>query len=282
MLAASAGMSFGLRVVEAGPGQWNRPSQCPSRSVGFRSQPCEVAESPQTVTANKLNASEKRRRVSMKIKSMLLVVAASLAFTSQSFAGDLLDRMLGMGGCGCAPSCCEAPAAGPGCGSDAATASACCDPCARPRLVDFRFRINWSAIPRPNLFNRLGSAGCDSGCDTGCAAPAGPSCGNNGPVAADPSCGNNGPVAADPSCGSNGAAAPAAGPSCGADAADCGCAATADPCCGPSLNLLGRLGNLRARIASRPRLIGACCDSGCDAAPASCCGAAAAPACGTN
>lgn len=201
----------------------------------------------------------------MKIKSMLLVVAASLAFTSQSFAGDLLDRMLGMGGCGCAPSCCEAPAAGPGCGSDAATASACCDPCARPKLVDFRFRINWSAIPRPNLFNRLGS-GCDTGCDTGCAAPAGPSCGNNGPVAADPSCGCNGP------------AAPAAAPSCGVDAADCGCAA--DPCCRPSLNLLGRLSNLRNRIASRPRLIGGCCDSGCASACDSGCGSA--PACGVD
>lgn len=201
----------------------------------------------------------------MKIKSMLLVAAATLAFTSQSFAGDLLDRMLGMGGCGCAPSCCEAPAAGPGCGSDAATASACCDPCARPKLVDFRFRINWSAIPRPNLFNRC----CDSGCDTGCAAPAGPSCGNNGRVAAGPSCGCNG--------------AAAAGPSCGADAAACGCGATADPCCRPSLNLMGRLSNLRARIASRPRLLGGCCDAAascCDAGPASCCGSA--PACGTD
>jgi hypothetical protein len=217
----------------------------------------------------------------MKIKSTLLVVAASLAFAGQSYAGDLLDRMLGMGGCGCAPSCCDAPAAGPGCGSDAATAADCCDPCARPRLVDFRFRINWASIPRPNLFNRCCDSGCDTGCDTGCAAPAAPSCGTNGPIAADPSCGNNGPVAADPSCGCNGATA---APSCGADAADCGCGAVADPCCRPSLNLLGRLSNLRARIASRPRLLGACCDSGitscCDAGPASCCGSA--PACGVD
>lgn len=194
----------------------------------------------------------------MKIKSTLLVVATSLVFCSQSFAGDLLDRMLGMGGCGCAPSCCEAPAAGPGCGSDAAMASACSDPCARPRLVDFRFRINWAAIPRPNLFNR----GCDAGCDTGCAPAAAPSCGTNGPIAAAPACGVN-EVAAAPSCGADAAAA------------DCGCAA--DPCCRPSLNLLGRLGNLRARIAARPRLLGGCCDSGIS----SCCESAA-PACGTD
>lgn len=194
----------------------------------------------------------------MKIKSTLLVVATSLVFCSQSFAGDLLDRMLGMGGAGCAPSCCEAPAAGPGCGSDAAMASACSDPCARPRLVDFRFRINWASIPRPNLFNR----GCDSGCDTGY---------ETGPAAA-PSCGTNGPIAAAPACGVNEVAA---APSCGTDAADCGCAA--DPCCGPSLNLLGRLGNLRARIAARPRLLAGCCDSGISS-----CSESAAPACGTD
>lgn len=194
----------------------------------------------------------------MKIKSTLFVVAASLALCSQTFAGDLLDRMLGMGGCGCAPSCCEAPAAGPGCGSDAAMAADCCDPCARPRLVDFRFKINWGAFPRPNLFNGCGTIGCD----TGCAAPAAPTCGTNAPIAAGPSCGCNGTVAA-------------AAPSCGADATDCGCAA--DPCCRPSLNLLGRLSNLRARIAARPRLFaGGCCD-----APADCCGTAA-PACGVD
>ncbi len=191
----------------------------------------------------------------MKIKSTLMVVAASLVLCSQSFAGDLLDRMLGMGGC-CAPSCCEAPAAGPGCGSDAAMASACCDPCARPRLVDFRFKINWCALQRPNLFNR----GC---CDSGCGAAVAPSCGSNGPIAAGPSCGTNAPVAAAPSCG--------------ADSAACGCAP--DPCCRPSLNLLGRLGNLRARIASRPRLLGnGCCDDPC---ATSCCGTAA-PACGVD
>jgi hypothetical protein len=167
---------------------------------------------------------------------------------------------LGMGGCGCAPSCCEAPAAGPGCGSDAAMASDCCDPCARPRLVDFRFRINWCSIPRPGLFNR----GCDTGCDTGCGAAVAPACGTNAPMAAGPSCGVN---------------APAAAPSCGTEAADCGCATSAcDPCCRPSLNLLGRLGNLRARIAARPRLLGGCCDP---CATASCCETAA-PACGVD
>jgi len=180
----------------------------------------------------------------MKIKSTLFVVAASLVMCSQSYAGDLLDRMLGMGGCGCAPACCAAPVAGPGCGSDATFANDCCDPCARPRLVDFRFRMNWGGGHRHGLFNRG-----DHCCDTGCGAP----------------------VMAAPTCGTN---AVAVAPACGCDAAPACC----DPCCRPSLNLLGRLGGLRARMACRPRLFNGCCDP----CGTSCCGPTMAPACGTD
>ncbi len=213
----------------------------------------------------------------MKIKSTLIAVAASLVMCSQSFGGDLLDRMLGMGGCGCETSCCDAPVAGPGCGSDMALA-ACdtgCDPCGRPKLIDFRFKINWRALPKPsfNFLNRGCNTGCDTGCDTGCASPA----------AIAPACGSNNVRPVMASIGDCGCGSAAAAPSCGTDAAACGCE-TADACgsCGPSFNLLSRLRGLRGRIAARPRLFSNCgggCDVGCDTG----CGSSiATPACGSD
>ena len=205
----------------------------------------------------------------MKFKSTLIAVAATMLICSQSYAGDLLDRMLGMGGCGCQSSCCDAPVAGPGCGSDMIAAPSCgcdtgCDPCARPKLIDFRFKVNWCSLPRP-CFGGC-STGCDTGCDTGCAAPAAPACGCD--------------TVAAPACG----CAPPAAPACGCDtvapAADCGCATTCDPCSRPCL--LDRLHMLRARIAARPRLFGGCCDMGCcDSGCDTGCGVAT-PACGTD
>lgn len=196
----------------------------------------------------------------MNFKSTLIAVAASMLICSQSYAGDLLDRMLGMGGCGCQSSCCDAPVAGPGCGSDMVAAPSCgcdtgCDPCARPKLVDFRFRVNWCSLPRPCF--GMGN-GCNMGCDTGCAAPA-----------AD--CGCAAPAA--PACGCDTVAAPAA---------DCGCDTgcdPCDPCCG--FGLMDRLRNLRARIAARPRLFGGCCDMGCGC-DTGCGTTIVAPACGTD
>ena len=133
-----------------------------------------------TISSGQLMFQVQRRRVSMKFKSTLIAVAATMLICSQSYAGDLLDRMLGMGGCGCQSSCCDAPVAGPGCGSDMIAAPSCgcdtgCDPCARPKLIDFRFKVNWCSLPRP-CFGGC-STGCDTGCDTGCAAPAAPACG---------------------------------------------------------------------------------------------------------
>lgn len=216
----------------------------------------------------------------MKIKSTLIALAASLAVCSQSFGGDLLDRMLGMGGCGCETSCCDAPVAGPGCGSDMALA-ACdtgCDPCSRPKLIDFRFKINWQALPKPsfNFRNRGCNTGCNTGCDTGCDS------GCASAVVVAPTCGSNNVLPVMSSIGDCGCGS-AAAPSCGTDvASSCGCEAPAVDACAPSCNLLSRLRGLRGRIAARPRLF-ARCGGGCDTVCDSGCGSSvAAPACGSD
>lgn len=217
----------------------------------------------------------------MKIQSTLFAVAATLALCSQSFGGDLLDRMLGMGGCGCQTSCCDAPAAGPGCGNDFAMGGCDtgCDTGCRPKLVDFRFKINWQAMPRPafNFLNRGCNLGCGSvgGCDSGCGTSA-PACGSDVISAPMMSIGDSG-------CGS-----------CGAPAASCGCGSApllggCDTGCGPSLQLFSRLRGLRGRIANRPRLFGNCglgacggCDTGCDSGCGSTFAPMAGPGCGSD
>jgi len=154
----------------------------------------------------------------MKFNHALVAIIASVALCSQAEA-QLLNRIMGMGGCGSKTSCCDTPVAGPGCGTNAVAApcdtgcnDGCDTGCGRRKLVDFRFRINWDAIPRPAFRLRsFGCGGCDTGCDSGCGAPAAPACGTN---AVSAGCGDCGTKAA-PSCGTNQptpAGAPAAAP----------------------------------------------------------------------
>lgn len=191
----------------------------------------------------------------MKWNIAIATLVATFTLCSQSYGYDLLDRMLGGSGCGCASSCCEAsvsccdtgPACGcdnvgPACGCDM-TGPSCgcdnaCDPCASSCGRKPLISINLPKI-RP-LFKRCNS-GCASACDTSCGCDVVASCG----------CDNT------PTCGCN-------------TAPTCGC----DPCsscnsgCKPKL----RLGLLDKIFASR----GGCgCGGGCEAT----CGA---DACGCN
>jgi len=81
----------------------------------------------------------------MKFKIMVGSLVLGLGLCTQSFAFDLLDRMLGINGCGCnngcaAKSCCEKPA---GCAAPAACVQkpSCVAPaptCAAPAPTDVR------------------------------------------------------------------------------------------------------------------------------------------------
>lgn len=109
----------------------------------------------------------------MKWKTLVGTMVLGVSLCTPSFAGGLLDRMLGMKGCGCDSTCCDtAPAcsAKPSCGCESACGNGC------------------GAAP---------SCGCESACGNGCAAA--PSCGSG--CGAAPSCGCESSCAAAPSCG---------------------------------------------------------------------------------
>ena len=202
--------------------------------------------------------------------TLTMVLASSVC--SQSFGFDLLDRMLGMRGCGSASSCCDIgcpPPCDPGCGVEVA-----CDPCAAAP----------GCCPEP-------ACGCEVACDP---CHAGPACGCEvacDPCACPPShCGKRGGLLSklfshrkrsccdaavcEPACGLEVACGPCGAapgccpePACGCEVACdpchaapvCGCeAVTCDSCCAPKRNrgLLSRLfGNLHRK---------SCCDAGCD------------------
>lgn len=183
----------------------------------------------------------------MKWNIAIATLVATFTLCSQSYGFDLLDRMLGGSGCGCASSCCEASVSccdtGPACGCDAVGPSCgcdtgCdtgCDPCAsscsKPLIT-----INLPKI-RP-LFKSCNS-GCASGCDVSCGCDVVASCG----------CENTN------ACGCNTA------PSCGCDPCN-----SCNSGCRPKL----RLGLLDKIFASRGCGCGGGCEATCGADPCGC------------
>jgi len=188
-----------------------------------------------------------------------LVLAMGVCTQGHSF--ELLDRMLGAGGCcssGVEASC---GAAAVGCNACGAAAAPSCG-CASEPSCGAASACGCDAAPScgcgkkkhcggllGNLFARRHCNKCDAGCDSGCAAEPACSC-----AAAAPSCG----------CASE--------PSCGCESADSACG------CGKKKHCGGLLGNLFARRSCGCK---ATCDSGCEAAP-SCGCAAVEPSCGCS
>jgi len=197
-----------------------------------------------------------------------------LSLCTQSFGFDLLDRMLGVNGCGAdtAKSCCVA---GPKCGADPSGCTSKGDSCGRQRLCTKK--IDLSSL----------KGHCNRGCgDKGCAKGGNGGCANKGcaaPAAAGPTCA----AAAAPSCAAKAAAAPtcaaaaaptcaaAAAPSCGADHGACKSACR--QICRPGLldRLMSIDLNCKKKSCSNGCTNGGCANKGC-AAPA------AAPACGCD
>ena len=218
-----------------------------------------------------------------------LVLGASLC--TPSFAGGLLDRMLGLKGAGCDSTCCDTGCAvDPSCGCESASGCAA-DP----------------------------SCGCESACGSGCAAD--PSCGCESPCAADPSCGCESGCAAAPSCGcETGCSKPrrkplmellaalkpsksccdtgcATDPSCGCEspcgdacgaAPSCGCESPCGDACGaaPSCGCESPCGGcdagpLAKMKSAKTRLLSKLFTrrGGCDSLACDSCGCAATPAC---
>lgn len=198
-------------------------------------------------------SSKQRRLVSMKWNVAVASLVASLAICSQSFGFDLLDRMLGGSGCGCASSCCETQSTccdvGPSCGCDMVSA---CDPCGDPCCNKPLIEVNLPKIRPLFKINRsCGCGGCEviaptCGCDMtpSCGCGAAPSCGCD----MTPSCGGCGSC-----CGKKklslglldkifackkGCGCASMGPSCGCDMTpSCGCDATPSCGCGGAVHM---------------------------------------------
>ena len=120
----------------------------------------------------------------MKWNIAVVALVTSLTLSTQSFGADLLDRMLGGSGCGCASSCCEAQVSccdvGPSCGCDMGP-SCGCDPCGtacHKPLIE----INLPKIRPLFKINRCNS--CNS-CAPACGCDMTPTCGCD----MTPSCG---------------------------------------------------------------------------------------------
>lgn len=214
----------------------------------------------------------------MKLNIFVGSLVLGLGLCTQSFGFDLLDRMLGMNGCGAdtAKSCC---AAAPSCGADKGCAG----------KGGLNIGGGRQHLCSKNLLDSLGSKRCcqKAGCaDQGCSAKGGADkgCGLRG---GNKGCANKGCAAAAPSCAAKAAptcAAPAAAaPSCAAKAADPSCAAAAAPSCGADKagcaskgsrqicrpGLLDRLMSLNTSLGCNKG-----CNTGC-AAPAKAAGCAA-------
>ena len=188
----------------------------------------------------------------MKFKIMVGSLVLGLGLCTQSFAFDLLDRMLGINGCGCnngcaAKSCCEKPA---GCAAPAACVQkpSCVAPaptCAAPAPT--------CGAQAPTCGAQAPSCGADHGCKKGCKT----SCCRRTHC-------NNGCKKCDSGCG--------AAPTCGAEKA-CNKSCCKSRC---RTSLLDRLMSCNSCNSCKK------CDSGCHkgcAAPS--CGAPA-PTCGCN
>lgn len=191
----------------------------------------------------------------MLVGSLLLGVSLS----TPSFGGGLLDRMLGLGGCGCDSACCDTGcAAAPSCGCEVNA----CDPCCGPGKGGLLSRLRGPSCGcEVNACDPCGSAapscGCEmSNCGKGCGLFSrlrGPSCG----------CEVN---ACDPCCN--------AAPSCGCEVA---CGSCCQPRRRPLLELVGRIEANKRALIHRLMHRGNCCDSGCGAAPS--CGCEIAASC---
>ena len=212
----------------------------------------------------------------MKRTLLTLTIVLASSVGSQSFGFDLLDRMLGMRGCGSSASCCDTgcdtPLCEPACGCEVAGDPYGCDPC------------GCAAEPACGLDAACGCAepvcGCEAPCDP-CGAD--PACGCEvacDPCGCDSGCGKQGGLlsklfshgkssccdsACEPACGLEAACDPcAADPVCGCEVVAC------DPCgcdsgCSKRGGLLSKLfGNLHGKSS--------CCDAGCDG-----CGCGVAP-----
>ena len=227
----------------------------------------------------------------MKIKFAAVALLLSSALCcSDSFGTDLLNRMLGRGGCGCdaAPTCCDTPA-----------------PACSGRTLSFNLNIG---LPGRGLLAGLRDRGCggDScGTDCGCGAPAG-GCGCDAPMAAscDSGCGNSGGLLSGmfqgARCGGCGLFKGGIGNGCGCDlmaSTPCESACDQMDACGSQCGLFkgrlrGRMSGLFNRGSDCGTLGSACgCDApaascGCDAPAASCDSPApfinAAPSCGCD
>jgi len=186
-----------------------------------------------------------------------LVIGASLS--GQSFGFDLLNRMLGGNGSGCASSCCDTSVSGPSCGSEMAGCGA-----------------------GPSCGSEM--AGCAAAPSCG----AGPSCGAE--LASCDPC--SGAAGCGPTCGAEMASCD---PCAGSAGPSCGCEAPKKKCCSkPILGLLkGIKAEMRAVKCSLSKPIFSRCHKGCDAGCDPCgsgdpscgaeaCGCGAAPSCGAE
>jgi len=183
------------------------------------------------------------------ILTLTLVLGSSIC--TQSFGFDLLDRMLGVKGCG-SNACCDIGCAEPTCGCEAPCEIACEPTCG-------------AESKGCGLLDKLGGGCLEPTC--GCEAPA---CGC-AELACEPTCGCEAPceVACEPTCGCE---APCE-PECGCEVASCD-----SGCCGMSKRggLLSKL--FKGKLCSSHScdsccempacepVCEPCCDSGCDSA----------------
>ncbi len=163
----------------------------------------------------------------MKWNILVGTLVLGLGLSTQSFGGDLLDRMLGNNYNGCCDkvSCCDTPCAdpGPSCGCETGCDVQCvpCKPkCRKTPLLDLLRNCT-----------KCKKSACDGGCDAGCA---------------DPGCG------AEPACGCE----QAADPGCGCEQ---GCDNGCDAACAPKKCRKTPLLDLLRRHHAKK----SCCDAGC-------------------
>jgi len=206
----------------------------------------------------------------MKSKAVFGALLVSVALCSQGFGLELLDRMLGLRGCGCnpcapacceeaqacEPACCEQVACEPACGEPACVEPACCeaacaDACCRKRCDLFK-----------GLKGLADRHRCRKACRDACCKPA---CCETEACCPEPAC-----------CGVAEACCPE--PAC--------CEEACEPTCGkvrrckrefrPVRDLLDGLFGCKKCCCKPVCAEPACCEEAC--APA-CCEEACAPAC---
>ena len=162
-----------------------------------------------------------------------------LGLNTQSFGFELLDRMLGISGCGCETKCCETK--GKGCDAKAAGCEEKAAACGADKKADCGCNAKAKSSCRKPLLsglfacNRGNKKGCDDkGCDAkadGCEAKAA-ACGADKGCDAKKSCSRRGLLdrifscnRCNKGCADKGCDTKAASCGCGAKAAGCGCGA---------------------------------------------------------